>query len=271
MVERSNSRRIDVFGSRASRKSNERRTRSATSLPPYRSRSVLEIRIRCVVVAPSRTVTSASQPSVDSRRLTAIRSAEGNDEERLAVLDRRAAGDEDLADLAVRGRADLGDVAERLDAAQDVPPRNGVAGAPLARRVEDPDGRRMDTLRLFDGRFGVHDPGGFAVATPESPLTPGHRDREAVRLDLDRRAGEALGQLEIQEIVDESEQRVGLAQLSPPAVGLRIALLRIRRHHGRGGAGACPPLGSTIVPNARNRSYRSDKRSAIGTRARRST
>src|SRR5438445_4103102 len=155
MVERSNSRRIDVFGSRASRKSNERRTRSATSLPPYRSRSVLEIRIRCVVVAPSRTVTSASQPSVDSRRLTAIRSAEGNDEERLAVLDRRAAGDEDLADLAVRGRADLGNVAERLDAAQHVPPRDSVASVPLARRIEDADSRRVNALRLFDGRFGV--------------------------------------------------------------------------------------------------------------------
>ena len=108
----------------------------------------------------------------------------------------------------------------------------------------------MDALRLFDGRLGIGSRGRLALAAPGTQLTAGHADREAVGLDLDGRAGEALGQLEIQEVIDESEQRVGLAQLSPPRIGFRS----IRRHHGCGGAGACPLLGSTIVPNARNRS-----------------
>jgi len=85
--------------------------------------------------------------------VTAIRSAEGNDEKGLSVLDRRTTGHEDLADLAVRGSADLGDVTERLDPAEDVAARHGVAGVPLACRVEETDRRGMDALRLFDGRF----------------------------------------------------------------------------------------------------------------------
>src|SRR3989441_7203073 len=179
---------MDVFVSRARRNSNERRTSSATSPAPYLSRSAFEIRTRCVVVGSPRTVTSASQPSPDSRTLTAIRSAEGNDEERLAVLDRRAAGDENLADLAVRGRADLGNVAERLDAAQDVPARDGVAGAPLARRIEDAHGRGVDALRLFDGRLGIGSRGSLALAAPGTQLTAGHPDPGAVNPDLRGRA-----------------------------------------------------------------------------------
>src|SRR5438552_9154855 len=174
MAETSVSSRTDVFVSRARRNSNERRTSSATSPAPYLSRSAFEIRTRCVVVGSPRTVTSASQPSPDSRTLTAIRSAEDNDEERLAVLDRRAAGDEDLADLAVRGRADLGNVAERLDATQDVPAGDGVAGAPLARRIEDAHGRRTVDLRLFHGRLGPRGRGRLAVPAPRTQLAAGH-------------------------------------------------------------------------------------------------
>ena len=53
IVERSNSRRIDVFASRARRNSNERLTKSATSPPPYRSRSARETRTTWFVVTRS--------------------------------------------------------------------------------------------------------------------------------------------------------------------------------------------------------------------------
>src|SRR5439155_271118 len=44
-----------------------------------------------------------------------------------------------------------------------------------------------------------------------------------------------------------------------------------RRHQGLGGAATSPARGSTTVPNERKRSYRSERRSATGTRTRRSS
>src|SRR5919197_6373007 len=99
-----------------------------------------------------------------------MRSAEGNDEERLPVLDRCAAGDEHLADLTVGRRADLRDLAERLDAAEHVASRDRVARRPLAGGVEDADGRRVYALRLLDRRQSI------------GLIGPGHaRDRTALR------------------------------------------------------------------------------------------
>src|SRR2546430_16663911 len=118
----------------------------------------------------------------------AIRSAEGNDEERLPILHRRATGDEHLADLAVGGRADLGHVTEGLNPTKHLAAGDRIAAAPLARDAEDADGRRVNTLRLLGWSFLL--PRGRCGRTRALPL-PGDGDREAVRLDLARDRGEA--------------------------------------------------------------------------------
>src|SRR5437899_7098723 len=113
--------------------------------------------------------------------LTAIGSAERNDEESLPVLDRRPAGHEHLADLAIRGRADLGNVTEGLDPTENVTARHRVAGAPLARDAEDTDGRRVNALGLFGRSFllpGGERDGSIGLRVPRD------RNREAVRFYL---------------------------------------------------------------------------------------
>jgi len=87
--------------------------------------------------------------------VTAIRSAERNDEEGLSVLHGRAAGHEHLADLAVGRCADLGHVTEGLDPAEHVAARDRVAGTPLARDAEHPDRGRVYALGLLGRRFFV--------------------------------------------------------------------------------------------------------------------
>src|SRR6266566_8760687 len=150
-------------------------------------------------------VTAATWPSPDSWTLTAIRSAEGNDEERLPVLDRRPACHEHLADLAIRGRADLGNVTEGLDPAENVTARHRVAGAPLARDAENTHGRRVNALGLFGRSFlapGGKRGGSFGLRLPLD------RDREAIRFDLDRDGGETVGQLELEQVVHEAEEGI---------------------------------------------------------------
>src|SRR5437762_7350459 len=193
-------------------------------------------------------VTSATWPSPDSWTLTAIRSAEGNDEERLPVLDRRPARHEHLADLPIRGRADLGDVAEGLDPAENVTTRDRVAGAPFARDAEDADGRRVNALGLFGRSFlmAFRERGGpFGLSLPRD------RDREAVRFDFDRDGGETLGQLELEQVVHEAEERIVRVAHRPP---FSSGFFRMRRHQGCAGAGAAPPSGSTNMPKERKRS-----------------
>src|SRR5688572_8383423 len=135
----------------------------------------------------------------------AMRSAEGNDEEGLPVLHRRTAGHEDLADLAVGGRADLSDVTQRLDAAEQVAARHRVARGPLARDAEDADGRRMHALRFLDGCFVRHHR--WSARAGALPM-PGHRDRKPIRLDLDRDGAEALRELDAKKVVDKPEERI---------------------------------------------------------------
>src|SRR5207244_12756125 len=135
--------------------------------------------------------------------LTAIRAADRNDEDRLPVLDRRPTGHEDLANLAIGGRADLGNVTEGLDPTENVTARHRVAGAPLARDAEDTDGRRVNALGLFGRSFlmAFRERGGpFGLSLPRD------RDREAVRFDFDRDGGETLGQLELEQVVHEAEE-----------------------------------------------------------------
>src|SRR6266566_1030854 len=218
-------------------------------------------------------VTAATWPSPDSWTLTAIRSAEGNDEERLPVLDRRPACHEHLADLAIRGRADLGDVTEGLDPAENVTTRDRVARAPLARDAEDTDGRRVNALGLFGRSFLMafrERVGPFGLSLPRD------RDREAVRFDFDRDGGETLGQLELEQVVHEAEERIvrvahRLARASRGSLLTRAherrlyvrstyrppfssGFFRMRLHQGCAGAGAAPPSGSTNMPKERKRS-----------------
>ena len=117
--------------------------------------------------------------------LTAIRSAERNDEERLPVLDRRPTGHEDLANLAIGGRADLGNVTEGLDPTENVTARHRVAGAPLARDAEDTDGRRVNALGLFGRSFLL--PSGERDATMNQ-IEPSTRCTEAPATAVTTRA-----------------------------------------------------------------------------------
>src|SRR5207245_5121648 len=205
--------------------------------------------------------------------LTAIRSAECNDEERLPVLDRRATGHEDLADLAIGGRADLGNATEGLDPAENVTACHRVAGAPLARDAEDTNRRGVNALRLFGRSFLV--PGGERGGSFGLRL-PRYRNREAGRFDLDRDGGETVGQLELEQVIHEAEERIvwvahRLARASRGSLLTRAhegrlyvrctynppfssGFFRMRRHQGCAGAGAAPPSGSTNMPKERKRS-----------------
>src|SRR5207245_10516890 len=160
--------------------------------PPWRGCSARVSRTRWRVTVGSLIVTSADQPAGSSRIATASRSVEGNDEERLSVLYGRPARDEDVLDLAVGGRADLGDVAERLDAAQHVATRDGIAGRPLARRAEHAHRRGVDPLRAdLALRWGgtPHTPpfAAAAAAIATKGDSARHPHRQTVGLDLHRR------------------------------------------------------------------------------------
>src|SRR2546429_6505243 len=149
--------------------------------------------------------TSATCPSPDRRTVTAIWSAERNDEEGLPVLDRRPAGDEDLADLAVGGSADLRDLTQRLDPAKRVAARDRVARAPLARRREDPDGGRVDTLGLLPRRLPIVVTGRPARRRAVG-VVAGDGDREAACHDSDGIAAESVGRGKREWISGHDEQ-----------------------------------------------------------------
>ena len=137
---------------------------------------------------------------------------------------------------------------ERLDPAEQIAARHRISRRPFAGRAEDADRRRMHALGLLSGAlFGSR--GGCRLG--HGSALARDRDREAVRLHLDPDAGQALGELDAKEVVNETEERIAFAQGASCCSGFR----RIRRHHGSGGAaGTPPPFGSMTVPKARKRS-----------------
>ena len=131
----------------------------------------------------------------------------------------------------------------------------------------------MNALRLFGRSFLV--PGGERGGSFGLRL-PRYRNREAVRFDLDRDGGETVGQLELEQVVHEAEERIvwvahRLARASRGSLLTRAherrlyvrstynppfssGFFRMRRHQGCAGAGAAPPSGSTNMPKDRKRS-----------------
>src|SRR5207247_573866 len=124
-----------------------------------------------------------------------------------------------------------------LDPSENVTTRDRVARAPLARDAEDTDGRRVNALGLFGRSFlmAFRERGGpFGLSLPRD------RDREAVRFDFDRDGGETLGQLELEQVVHEAEERIVRVAHRPP---FSSGFFRMRRHQGCAGAGAAHPSG----------------------------
>ena len=100
----------------------------------------------------------------------------------------------------------------------------------------------MDTLGLLPRRLPIVVTG-RAARRRAVGVVAGDGDREAVCLDLDGYAAEAVGKAEREQIVDQAEQRVVLAHWRST-----------RRHHGCGGGSVTPAPGSRTVPNERKRS-----------------